>query len=182
MALNALNVLVGYTGEVFFAAVNTGSPVTMPTDATTALPAAFNGFGYCTEDGIQESPSESWTDIRAWQKGQTVRKIRSQEQWTWDFATLETNQQGLAAYYGNYAVGGVKIGGQAATRGHWVIEVVDNKDKLRIVIPDGEVTGRGTHSYKTDEGISYPLTLSAYPYTAAPTSGANAIVYRGVLP
>jgi len=182
MALDASNVLVGFTGEVFYAPVNEVTPVTMPTDATTALNGAFVGVGYNTEDGVDETPNEQWTEIRAWQKGAVVRKIRTQEDWTWGFAMLETNPKSQEVYYGNYSAGGVKIGGQNATRGHWVIEVIDGDDKLRIVIPDGEITGRGSHSYQTDEGIAYPVTLSAYPYAAAPTSGANAVVYRGVLP
>ena len=100
-----------------------------------------------------------------------------QEDWTWDFAMLETNPLALEVYYGNYAAGGVKIGGQNTTRGHWAIEVLDGDNILRIVIPDGEITGRGAHSYQTDEGIAYPVTLTAYP---DPTLESNAIVYRGV--
>lgn len=180
MALNATNVRVGYTGEVFFAPP-TPTP-TQPTDATTALAGMYTGFGYNTDDGIEETPSEQWSEIKAWQAGAIVRRIRSTEAWTWDFAMLETNSNALLVYYGNYAAGGVKIGGQATTRGSWVIEVLDNKDKLRIVIPDGEITGRGAHSYKTDEGVAYPVTLSAYPASIAPTNGANAIAYRAVLP
>lgn len=174
MATNATNVQVGFTGEVFFN--DAGGNV--PTDATTALNAAFLGLGFNTEDGVAEAAGESWTNIKAWQKGEIVRKIRTEEDWTWDFGMLETNPTSLLIYYGNYSAGGVKVGGQAATRGSWVIEVLDGVNKLRIVVPDGEITGRGAHSYKTDEGIMFPVTLTAYPDA---TLAAKAIIYRAVI-
>jgi hypothetical protein len=175
MTTNAANVQVGFTGEVFFAPAGT----TLPTTATAALDGAFVGMGFNTEEGVTETPSESYTSIKAWQRGEIVRKIRTEEDWTWGFGMLETNPTALLIYYGNYSAGGVKIGGQNTTRGSWVIDVLDGDNKIRTVIPDGEITGRGAHSYKTDEGIMFPVTLTAYPDA---TLQAKAIVYRAVLP
>ncbi len=175
MTTNAANVQVGFTGEIFYNAAGTF----VPTDATTALNAAYLGLGFNTEEGVEETPNESWTSIKAWQKGEIVRKIRTEEDWTWDFGMLETNPTGLLIYYGNYAAGGVKVGGQAVTKGAWVIEVLDGQAKMRIVIPSGEITGRGSHKYVTDSGIMFPVTLTAYPDA---TLNAKGIIYRAVLP
>lgn len=173
MATTADNVAVAVTGEVSFAA--TGS--TLPTDHSTALDGAFVGLGYNDESGVSETIGESRQAITAWQNGDEVRNIRTAHTVTYDFTCIETNEAVLEAYYGDYAAGTVEIKGDMATRGCWVIEVVDGDDVTRIVIPDGEVTGRGGVSYVGTGAVAYPMTITCYP----DSSGVKAYQYYGAL-
>lgn len=176
MALNAANVRVGVNGEVNFAE----APATLPADAA-ALLTDFTGLGYNTDAGVAETINETTTDIKAWQGGQTVRTVRTDETVTYAFTMLETNVDALAIYYGNdvdVADGSVKVGGQLNTRGSWVIDVLDGTDIVRVVIPDGEVTQRGTVNYVNDNAISYPVTVTAYPSNETGFDGANAKKYH----
>lgn len=65
MANNKDNVSTGKpkVGGAVFTAI-TGS--TLPTDATTALDAAFKSLGYCSEDGVTNSSGISTENIKAW--------------------------------------------------------------------------------------------------------------------
>ena len=49
-------------GAVFRAVAGTAAP----TDATTALAAAFKDLGYCSEDGLVNTNTPSSTKIKAW--------------------------------------------------------------------------------------------------------------------
>ena len=74
MANTVSNVTAGKPkigGAVFRAALGS----TLPTDATTALDAAFKSLGYCSEDGVTNSNSPDSTDIKAW-GGDTVLNIQ----------------------------------------------------------------------------------------------------------
>lgn len=63
MANNKDNVSTGKpkVGGAVFTAI-TGS--TLPTDATTALDAAFKSLGYCSEDGVTNSSGISTENIK----------------------------------------------------------------------------------------------------------------------
>lgn len=175
MALNAANVRVGVSGEVHFAPAGTA----LPTDATTALNAAFKALGYNDESGVAETVDRQTQNIRAWQNARIVRKVKSSEEVTYEFTLIETTADVLKTYYGNFTAvsGSVKVGGQPNTRGAWVIQVIDGADILRIVIPDGEVTELGTVNY-SDDATGYTFSVSAYPDS---TIDANAIKYYDAL-
>jgi hypothetical protein len=175
MATNASNVRVGVTGEVSFAPAGTA----LPTDATTALNAAFTALGYNDENGVTETVDRQSTPIRAWQNGDIVRRVKNSEEVSYTFTLIETTADVLETYYGNFTAvsGSVKVGGQANTRGAWSIQVVDGADILRIVIPDGEVTELGTVQYN-DDATGYTFTVTAYPDA---TLDANAIKYYDAL-
>jgi hypothetical protein len=175
VATNAANVRVGVSGEVSFAPAGS----TLPTDATTALDAAFTGLGYNSDDGVTETVDRQMSNVVAWQNGDIVRKVKNSEEVMYQFTLIETTADVLEAYYGNFTAvsGSAKVGGQANTRGSWVIQVIDGADILRIVIPDGEVTELGTLNY-SDDVTGYTVTVTAYPDA---TIDANAIKYYDAL-
>jgi hypothetical protein len=155
------NVRVAVTGAVYYAATGT----TLPTNATTALAAAFlaNDVGYISEDGITQSISEDITDIKAWQDGAVVRKVQTGHDVTYQFSMLETASDPLNAYYGNFSSNAVEVDGSQMPRQCWVIQVDDGGNDIRIVIPDGQVTERGDIVYANAEAIAYDVTITAYP-------------------
>lgn len=159
MTLTADNVRVGVTGGVFGAP----SESTLPTDATAELDGAFEDLGYVTEDGVSQAIGIDITEIKAWQNGDVVRKVQTKHDLTYAFAMLETSPAALEAYYGNYDAGVVEIRGDQGIRQSWVINVIDGDNKIRIVIPDGQVTERGDISYVNGDAVSYPVTITCYP-------------------
>lgn len=176
MATTASNVRVGVTGEVSLAEAGT----TLPTDSSTTLDVAFSGLGYNTEDGVLEAINETTTDIKAWQNGDTVRTVATEHDVEYTFTLMETNADTLAAYYGadSYDTGVVEVKAGTATRGVWVVEVIDGDDVVRIVIPDGEVTASGQVTYANNgSAVTYPLTVKCYP----DSTGVKAYKYYGAL-
>lgn len=155
----AANVRVGVTGTVNKADAGT----TLPTDATTALDGGFEELGYLSEDGIRENRSVNVTEIRAWQNSDVVRKVKTSDDLTYSFTAIETNDQVLETYYGNYTNGVVEVSGAEGFRGVWVFEIEDGDDITRIVVPDGQITEFGEVVYANNgDARGYPMVVTAY--------------------
>ena len=155
----AANVLVGVTGGAYVAPE--GTPI--PTNAVTALNAAFDEVGYISEDGVSQSISEDITDLKAWQNGDVVRKIQTSHDLTYALTMIETSDVTLETYYGNYAAGAVEITGEQLPHKAWVLEVEDGDDIIRVVIPDGQITERGDIVYQNGDAVGYPITITCFP-------------------
>lgn len=175
MTLTAANVRVGVTGSVYTAPTGTA----LPTTVGGALNAAFIDLGYISEDGVTTSTSTDTNDIKAWQNGDIVRKVMTSHDFTMAFTMLETNENTLAVYYGNFthgagaASGTAQVKGVQGYRGEWVVNVVDGTDLIRVVVPDGQVTDRGDVVYVNGDPIGYEITVTCYP----DTSGVKAYIY-----
>lgn len=169
MALTASNVRVGVTGAVFAAPAGT----TLPTDAVSAINAAFVDVGYVSEEGVATATATETNDITAWQNGDIVRKVQTAHDFTVAFTMIETNAKSLELYYGNYTGGPggasavVQVKGVQGYRGRFVINVIDDQEEIRIVIPDGQVTERGDVTYVNGDAVSYPVTITCYPDSSA---------------
>lgn len=168
MALTSSNVRVGVTGGVYRAPVGTTAPTT-----TSAALTGFEELGYVSDEGIREQRSISTDDIKAWQNGDTVRRVVTDATVTYELTLLETTEATLETFYGTAATLGVGEGSisvqPSATGGRyaWVIDVVDGAEKRRIIIAEGEVTDRGEVTYATGEAIAYPITITAYPVSGS---------------
>ncbi len=160
MALDAQLVRVAVTGGVF---ANLAGGASVPTSATSVLGAEFDELGYAGEDGVTQTINAQTTDIKAWQNGDTVRKVQTSHDVTYAFTMLETNENTLEAYYGNYDSGHVELVGDELPRMPWVIDVYDGFERVRIAIPDGQITERGAITYVSSNAISYGVTITAYP-------------------
>lgn len=171
MATTAANVRVGVTGGAFHAPLAT----TIPTNATSALNAAFKEVGYISEDGITQAIAADVSDIKAWQNGDVVRKVQTSHDLTFQFSMIETNAESLKIYYGdpNATISAVQITGDQTVREAWVLEVTDGDNDIRVVLPDAQVTERGDVTYKNDEAIAYDVTITAYP----DSNGVKAYLY-----
>lgn len=154
------------TGAVFVAPAGT----TLPTDATTALNAAFKGLGYVSEDGLVNSVETDTENVNAW-GGDLVLVGQTSFSETFTVNLLETNAEALKVYYGadNVSVSGSNI---TITQNSGVLpnvavvfELVMTGGRVkRIVVPNAQIVDRsGEITYVDGEPIAYPAVFTAYP-------------------
>lgn len=166
MVLDATQVRVGITGQVYRAPLGS----TSPTDSVSALAAAFVGLGYVGEDGVEENWDDSVDNIVAWQNATVVRAAVTESQGTLEFMLIQTNKAVLEAFHrgstitepspGNFRMDVKPI---VADPRMWVLDVVDGAKHERILVGNGEITQRGSIMYRNGEPIGYPMTITAYP-------------------
>lgn len=154
-------------GAIYRAAKGT----TLPTDATTALDAAFKALGYCSEDGLVNSNSPSTTDLKAW-GGDTVLSLQEEKPDTFQFTLIESlNVEVLKAVYGSDNVTGTLATGLTVSASAdeqeeavWVVEMVMNSNTVkRVVVPHGKISEIGDISYTDSDAVGYEITLTALP-------------------
>lgn len=170
MANTVTNVSAGkpaVTGGVWAAVAGT----TAPTDATTALAAAFKCLGYVSEDGLTNSNSPETENIKAW-GGDIVLTPLTEKADTFTFTLIEAiNTEVLKVVYGDSNVIGtlaqgmtVKSNADEPASHVWAFEMVLTGNTLkRVVVPDGVVTEIGDITYVDGEAVGYELTITARP-------------------
>lgn len=155
------------SGGIWVAPKNT----TLPTDATTALDAAFVCLGYVSEDGLSNNNELTVDAIKAW-GGNIVYRSLTEMNDEFSFALIETeNADVLKAVYGSDNVtttagGNIKVDviAEDPEEKVWVFELALRGGKARrIVIPDGAITSREEITYNDSDPVAYGVTVSAYP-------------------
>ena len=185
MTNTSANVLAGVplaTGGVSMAALGT----VLPTNAKSPLGVAFTSAGYVGEDGLTESADRSTEKIKAW-GGDTVKVVQTDFSTTYTFTFLETlNTEVLKAVYGDQnvtvtaatATDGtlrtVKVNGDILPHKVFVFDMKDGDARIRIVVPDGQVTEVGEITYNDGSVIGYEVTVEAFRDSAL---NANAVKY-----
>ena len=176
MANTATNVTTGKPktgGAIFYAP--TGS--TLPTDAVTALDAAFVSLGYISEDGLSNENSPESDEINAW-GGDVVYSYQTSRSDTFSFKMIEAlNPDVLKVVYGDANVTGdlttglaVKANSDDLDEHAWVVEMVLRGGVVkRVVIPNGKVTEIAEITYADNEAVGYEVTISATPDSAGNT-------------
>lgn len=177
MANNTANVTTGkpkISGAIHRAPVGT----TLPTDATTALDAAFACMGYISEDGVTNNNSPESDRVRAW-GGDTVLNFQTDKPDEFGFTMLEVqNENVLKAVYrdDNVVVTpataqepkkiAIKANSKELEESAWVIDMImTNNGIKRVVIPKGKITGIGEIHYQDSDAVGYEVTVSAVPDT-----------------
>ena len=170
---NASNVTAGkpaIAGAIYFAPKGT----TLPTDATTALDAAFDCLGYVSDSGLTNATGLETTDIKAW-GGDTVLSIQTSKDDKFTFTLLEVlNKSVLEFVNGAANVSGDLTTGLTVTVNNADVEEVaivinmllrDNTQK-RIVIPDCKISEIGDITYSDSEAVGYETTVTCMPDTS----------------
>jgi hypothetical protein len=170
MANNSLNVSTGkpnISGAVYVAPKGT----TLPTDATTALDAAFVCLGFVSEDGLSNNNEMTVSAIKAW-GGQIVLRSLTELNDEFALSLIESESEDvLKAVYGedNVTVDAsgnitVDVVAENPEESVWVFELVLRGGRAkRIVVPSGAVTSRDQITYNDSDAIAYGITVSAYP-------------------
>ena len=164
MALNAQNVRVAVTGGIYRAPLST----TLPTSALSSLGVEFDELGYASEEGITQSVGRDVSDIAAWQNGDVVRVVQTSHTVTYQFNLIETMDLTLETAFGNYEdLGGgegvTEITGDLLPHYVWALHAVDGNNRIRLILPDGQVTETGDVTWTNGELIAYPITVTAFP-------------------
>lgn len=170
MANNVENVSAGKPkigGAVYRAPAGT----TLPTDATSDLPSAFEALGYVSEDGVSNANSRDIDNIKAW-GGDTVLVVQTSKNDEFKFKLVEAlNAAVLKAVHGSTNVSGNLTDGMTVLANAieveeavWVIDMLLKRSICkRIVIPCGKVTEVEDVVYSDSEPIGYGVTLSCLP-------------------
>jgi len=176
MANTVTNVTTGKpktTGAIWVAPVGS----TLPTDATTALDAAFKCLGYASEDGVTNANSPDTDTVKAW-GGDTVLTPVNGKDDTWSFTLIEAlNADVLKFVYGSANVSGTLATGLTVSANSndtddvaLVIEMVLRGGAVkRVVLPICHVTEVGEVSYTDADAVGYETTVTAQPDSAGNT-------------
>lgn len=164
MSTDISKVRVGLTG-----AISKGpSGSAAPTDASTAIDAAYVDSGAISEDGITLSLPDagSKTALKMWQNGAAVRTLRtpSEDLPTLHFTMLETNKANVESYFAVTVTQTAAHGTFDYTVGipspfAYVLDVLDGAEHHRFHIPRGIRASVGDLVYKNDVPIGYEVTL-----------------------
>lgn len=143
----------------------------LPTDATSALNAAFKCLGYVSDDGIQNSDERKTDDIKAW-GGDIINSVQKEKTDTFKYTLAEVlNVDVLKEVYGDANVTGtldtgvvVKSNSTELKEHVIVIELVLRDNVLkRVVIPQGKVTEIGEIKYVDGDDVGYETTVTCFP-------------------
>lgn len=156
---------------------------TLPTDAAATL-TGFAGLGYVSEDGLTEQIGRSTDKIKAW-GGDVVKVVQTDFAVTYTFTLYENTSDVLKSVYGEDNVTttaatattgtlqAIKVNKETLAHAPWVFDMKDGNAKIRVVVPDGQITEVGDITYNDSGVIGYPVTLEAF----ADESGNQAYKY-----
>lgn len=157
---------------------------TLPTDTAATIPAPFVKGGYVGEDGLTMTVARTSEKIRAW-GGDAVRTVQTEHDVTFAWQFLETNEFTAAAVFHEDNVTAtpasasagtllaIKVDGKPLPPRAWVFDMVDGDAKIRVVVPNGQITEVGDTTFVHTNATGYEVTLEALP----DEDGVKAFIY-----
>lgn len=155
-------VLVGPTGTA------------LPTDSSTAPDAALAKAGYVGEEGVTMATERGTEKIRAW-GGDTVRVVQTEHDVTFSWQFLETTAVVLGEVYGvdnvettpatatEGTLTAIKVNSDVLPERVYVFEMKDGDARIRVVVPNLQITETGDLTYVHSDVIRYEVTAEALP-------------------
>ena len=163
---DATNARVGITGAVRVAPLGT----TLPTDAVSALDAAFDDLGYLSEDGVTLGFDDSVQNVFAWQNATLIRSITSQSITSLSFSMIEIKGVTLEFFHRGSTMTEVAadnfrldIKPPVAAPRIVVVDVIDGLNSIRYSFGNAEVVSRGEVPINNSNLLMLPVTLNFYP-------------------
>lgn len=156
--------VVAVTGNLRSFALDT----TIVYGANAAVPTGSVDHGFTNEDGVAEGGDRSNTNILTWQNSQVFRTLTTESSKTFQFTLLQTNDDNLELAFGrgrNATTGGFHVdAGIAYPHKSWFIDAIDTaaNKKIRLYLPDAQVTSVGERTINAQGVYSYDITLTAY--------------------
>ena len=150
----------------------------VPTDASTPPDSALVARGYVGEDGLSMTTNRTTEKIRAW-GGDTVRVVQSEHDVTFSWSYLETTALTAADVYGednvesDAGLTSIKLNSDPLPHKTWVFEMKDGDKRVRVVVPDGQITEIGDTQFVHTAATSHQVTLEAFP----DESGSKCYIY-----
>lgn len=178
------SIFAGGPDQLVTGAILSAPPGTaLPTDELAAPAAAFKDSGYISDAGLKIGTEQDSTSISDW-SGNVVRRILAAYGNTLTWEHLEWNEQSLKNFLGENNVTVVntvgaptkitaKFNGDEMPVKEWVFNVKDGVRKIRVVVPNGQVSERGEISFVKTEAVKLPITLATFP----DASGNHIYVY-----
>lgn len=184
MTVALKSIFAGGPDQLVTGAINSAPTGTaLPVDEAASLNVAFKDSGYISDSGLKIGTNQDSTEIKDW-SGNLVRTIMAGygNQLTWEH--LEWNEQSLKNFLGDANVTAVttagaptkitaKFNGDEMPVKSYVVNMKDGVRKIRVVIPNGQVSERGEISFLKTDAIKLPITLKTFP----DASGNHIYVY-----
>ena len=169
MANNSKRVYLGkpVSGAVQTAPVGT----TAPTDATTEL-TGWDESGFVNSSGVTMSQSRSTSDLTSW-GGTTVRSMLDSFDATVKYAEMETDPVVMKRMVGEENVVvvdatadhgqrmKVSLGSDLPEPVAWVFNMKDGDRRMRIYIPNGQLTEIGDTNFVHNDAVQWEFTIKA---------------------
>ena len=151
----------------------------LPTNATTALAAAYKPLGYVSEDGLVPTRDTSIEKVKAW-GGDVVAALMTDESESFQFTLLEVFQQDV----NNFVYGSANVTFTAAVPGTspskltildkggkpaqciFVFDMFSGAKNMRIVVPVADPVITGENPMTGDSLGGYEVTVEALKDTS----------------
>lgn len=179
MALDGTQIRIAQTGSIYVAPVGT----TAPTNATTALNAAFKQLGYATEDGVTITPNVDLNPIMSWQSAAPTAYGLNEASFEFSFVLQQTNRDVTGQYFfgSSWTMGASGVASMSITSNPtisqltvaFVVEYTDSAGSaVRYYVPRAICTDRQEIQLTRSDEVAYGLT-----YVALDTSGSLGTIF-----
>lgn len=145
--------------------------------------------GYISSDGMEVSFDEDANEYIPWQEVAAIRRDITKSVTSIKFTLWDFGQENAAFFFGAQIETddedeswSIAVGGKPKfERQQFVLDVIDGDRFLKLVIPVGQLTERGSIVFKSDEAIALECTVTAYPAGSDDYSNDDTVVGKSAI-